>query len=83
MNRDQMVRWGEEPLVKSQSVRLLDVFLIGPIMVAGGMRLQKEWPGWAEALVFFGVSTIVYNARNYSTVQVHLAAQAHKDASAS
>ncbi len=47
---------------KSQLVRLLDVFFIGPMMIWGGRRASG--PG-GVVLSALGVATIVYNARNY------------------
>jgi hypothetical protein len=52
--------------VKSQGVRLLDVAVIGPLMVWGGVKCG----GLGGAmLALFGVSTMVYNARNYARVR--------------
>jgi hypothetical protein len=52
--------------MKTQTIRLLDVFVIGPVMVAAGRRLQKDAPSnLGSALIFFGVATIVYNGMNY------------------
>lgn len=48
---------------KAQPVRLLDVFLIGPVMIAGGLKLKDSWLGYG--LIVFGASTIVYNGINY------------------
>lgn len=51
--------------MKSQGVRLVDVFLLGPLMVwyAAGTR---QMPDWARAsLGVAGLLTIVYNGRNY------------------
>ena len=59
--------------VKSQNVRIVDVFVIGPLMLYAGLVLTRKHPtrnvlaGWL--LAAFGVSTIVYNAINYQTVR--------------
>ena len=55
-----------EPLVKSQTVRQLDVWLIGPLMVWGGLKA-----GGALGLLLagFGVSTVWYNLRNYRLIE--------------
>jgi hypothetical protein len=59
-----------DPEVKSQPVRLLDVFVIGPLMIWGGYALDDRGEHYgAAALVLFGLSTIVYNARNYEIVR--------------
>jgi len=51
--------------LKSQDIRLLDVWLIGPVMIAGALRLPRRDNGLAWLLGIFGAATIVYNARNY------------------
>lgn len=53
---------------KPQAIRLLDVFLIGPVMVAGAWTIyqavrDRDW--LAGLLGFFGVATVIYNARNF------------------
>ena len=48
---------------KSQGVRLLDVFVFGPLMIAGA-RDQKS-PYFSTALTLIGLGTIVYNGVNY------------------
>lgn len=57
-----------EPVVKSQPVRVLDMFVIGPLMIAGAVAAYHRSPIVAVPLVFFGVTTIVYNAVNYTKV---------------
>ena len=54
--------------MKSQTVRLVDVLLLGPFMVwAAGARTL---PPWARLLLgVAGVATIAYNARNYSALR--------------
>lgn len=54
-------------MVKSQLVRLLDVFVIGPLMVYGATRMPRGVPG--AALGFFGATTVLYNARNYARIR--------------
>lgn len=52
--------------MKSQGVRLLDVWLFGPFMVWAGAQQRSPFPAWARlALMVGGALTIVYNARNY------------------
>lgn len=49
---------------KSQKVRLLDVFVLGPIMIYAGTRTSL--PVWLRvSLMAMGVGTIYYNAKNY------------------
>jgi hypothetical protein len=50
---------------KSQAVRLVDVFVLGPFMAWFGWRAEAM-PAWARvALVASGVATVAYNGRNY------------------
>ena len=50
---------------KSQEIRLVDVFLLGPFMIWFGVASEGV-PEWAGIfMIVFGVFTIVYNARNY------------------
>ncbi len=49
---------------KSQTVRLVDIGLLGPFMIWYGF--QDRVPAWAGTLmVVSGLLTMVYNARNY------------------
>ena len=51
--------------MKSQTVRLIDVFALGPLMVYVGARAAGV-PFWARAtLAVSGVLTVTYNGRNY------------------
>lgn len=61
---------GEE--IKAQWIRLLDVVLIGPLMMAGGVRLSRSHPVSGTLLAFFGLTTVGYNARNYLRVERQL-----------
>ncbi len=50
---------------KSQTVRLLDVFVLGPFMVWYAIS-YKDAPTWARGLLAFsGLLTTVYNGGNY------------------
>ena len=55
--------------MKAQPIRLADVFLIGPAMIAGGLELRTARPVLGVFLVLSGAATIVYNYRNYRAVQ--------------
>lgn len=57
-------------LLKSQNIRILDVFVIGPLMIAAGWALRKKKPLLAYSVAGFGVTTIGYNARNYRRYQL-------------
>lgn len=49
---------------KSQNIRLLDVFVIGPMIIYAGTF--KQLPFWLRGgLVVIGVCTIAYNGKNY------------------
>ena len=50
---------------KGQTIRILDVALIGPLMIGGGIAWTDQRPVLGGALTIFGVATILYNARNY------------------
>lgn len=58
---------------KSQNVRLLDVFVLGPLMVysgyllgtGGGMYQPNGSLLLGAVLIVFGASTITYNYKNY------------------
>jgi hypothetical protein len=49
---------------KTQAIRLLDVFLIGPLMVYYGHN-SSVVSIFSMMLVFFGATTITYNLKNY------------------
>lgn len=58
------------PEVKAQPIRLLDVFVIGPLMIWGGYALHGSGRRIAgPALLLLGFSTNVYNANNYEQVR--------------
>lgn len=49
---------------KSQNIRLIDVFFIGPVMIYAGTF--KTLPTWVRiSLIGLGACTVVYNAKNY------------------
>ena len=51
---------------KTQAVRIADVFLIGPLMMWGGIELlEGGHRARGGLLAALGVATIGYNARNY------------------
>jgi type IV secretory pathway VirB2 component (pilin) len=53
-------------MLKSQTVRLIDVAAIGPAMVLGGYHLRRRHRLLALMLGFFGATTMIYNAYNYN-----------------
>ena len=56
---------------KSQYIRVLDVLVIGPLMIYGGLHLSRDKSQRLTALglTFFGVTTIGYNLMNYFEIQ--------------
>ena len=57
---------------KSQNIRLIDVFLLGPLMIYLGWYGYKKMTNNQKILklmnimlIFFGSTTITYNLRNY------------------
>ena len=68
--------------MKGQSVRVLDVFAIGPAMIAGGSVVYKHAYGdggrraLGAFLIFAGVGTMIYNGNNW------LKGEAARDAAA-
>ncbi len=53
-----------QEISKSQAIRLIDIFCIGPLMVYAG-RQKKLSPLINRSLIVFGIATILYNGRNY------------------
>jgi hypothetical protein len=60
-------------VAKTQRIRQLDVWVIGPLMIWGGLAIANRNPRVCRlagsALGFFGVTTIWYNARNYRRIE--------------
>lgn len=55
--------------MKSQSIRLLDVFLIGPLAFFAGRKMADEGePVQGVLLMLIGTATVAYNGGNYMTV---------------
>ena len=55
--------WVSTTGVKSQLVRLGDVFIYGPVLIWIGYEIDEPWKKYA--LYLMGSSTITYNLRNY------------------
>lgn len=59
-------------VVKSQDVRILDVFVFGPLFIYAGYRLPG--PEWLKISMYAaGVGTIALNAETYLATQRNLA----------
>lgn len=55
-----------EEAQKTQNIRLLDVYLIGPVMTYGGWKLSRQGSSSLGGLLaFMGVLTVIYNGNNY------------------
>lgn len=49
---------------KSQNIRLVDVFLLGPFMIWFGTK--SKLPEWSKfVMIISGIYTIFYNANNF------------------
>ena len=55
--------------MKSQTIRALDVVAIGPLMIYFGARAKGISPALMATMFILGVTTIVYNGRNYLEVE--------------
>jgi len=56
------------PAEKTQFIRLLDVFVFGPLMIASAIDQRSQY--FRLALMVIGAGTIFYNGANYlSNVQ--------------
>jgi hypothetical protein len=53
---------------KSQQVRLLDIFVLGPLMVYVGTQAKEVSPVVKTAITLAGVSTVLYNLGNYTRI---------------
>ena len=52
---------------KTQMIRLLDVFVYGPILIYASTQVSSWW--LKILLILFGATTIGYNLHNYLVVQ--------------
>jgi hypothetical protein len=53
---------------KTQTIRLLDIFVIGPLMIYFGYK-SKPASFFSMLLIFFGATTITYNLKNYLFIE--------------
>lgn len=60
--------------MKTQQIRMMDVFVIGPLMLRSGW-LEKD-SIWGKLMLLAGAATIVYNYQNYREVEKSVAARA-------
>jgi len=57
--------------MKTQDVRLIDVFVLGPFMIWAAFQLRDDWA--KVAMIAAGGATMSYNWRNYQIKQRQLA----------
>lgn len=55
--------------IKPQTVRLLDVFLIGPLMIWGGYAAAYRHRVAGLSLAALGFGTVVYNGYNWFRIR--------------
>jgi hypothetical protein len=66
IDENEIVETNVKELQKSQTVRLIDVFVIAPICVYAGFKYSKTMPYWLSlSLIGIGLATFVYNGKNY------------------
>ena len=59
-----------DELVKSQPVRLFDVYALGPLLIYAGMKGKSGLGHWTRRALFVsGVFTIAYNWQRYRNVK--------------
>ena len=62
-----------EDVSKTQTIRLLDVFVLGPLMVWSGLQKRQRQP-YASLLVVSGLLTIGYNFANWHAQELRVPA---------
>ena len=55
--------------MKPQSIRLFDVFLLGPLMIAFALKKQRLSNVQRLALALIGAGTVAYNWHNYRQIE--------------
>lgn len=56
-------------VVKTQTTRLVDVFLLGPFMIYAATLIPREHHVVRTILAISGWGTIAYNAHNYALIR--------------
>jgi hypothetical protein len=49
--------------MKAQWIRLADVYVVGPVMIATARSVRPRWLGFLAGA--FGLLTIIYNGENW------------------
>lgn len=69
-----LIQHPDPEIGKSQLLRIMDVFLLGPAMIYVGST--GKVPEWLKAVaIVAGAGTIVFNWTNYVRLRKHLARQ--------
>ncbi len=55
--------------MKTQQIRLLDVYALGPAMILVGLAARPTYPVMGPVVAVAGIATIIYNAQNYQQVR--------------
>jgi len=66
MEIKEQIQTTAKEVQKSQTIRLIDVYVIAPILIYGGIQYRKVLPKWLSiSLIVIGGCTLYYNAKNY------------------
>ena len=66
MEIKEQIQASSKEVQKSQTIRLIDVYVIAPILIYGGIQYRKVLPKWLSiSLIVIGGCTLYYNAKNY------------------
>jgi hypothetical protein len=55
--------------MKDQEIRLIDVFVLGPLMIRSGWLNRSKSPITSYLMMFAGGATIAYNWQNFRKVR--------------
>ena len=55
--------------MKTQNIRLVDVYVIGPAMLYSAFVIPPKHVALRISMAVFGASTIIYNWRNYQCIE--------------
>jgi len=55
--------------MKTQTIRLIDVFVLGPFMIWAGYEIAKKKDFAGMVMAGAGVATMAYNWKNYKQVE--------------
>lgn len=55
--------------MKTQEIRLIDVFILGPLMIRSGWLNRDKDPITSYLMMFAGSATMAFNWKNYKEVK--------------